>query len=50
VSGSRVPAERGELVGMVAGDDDAVTRVRPVIDLMCRETHVCGEVPAALTA
>lgn len=29
VSGSRVPAEQGELVGMLAGDDDAVADVRP---------------------
>lgn len=49
VSGSRVPAERGELVGMVAGEAEAVTRVRPVVGLMCRETHDCGPVPRALT-
>jgi 3-hydroxyisobutyrate dehydrogenase len=49
VSGSRVPAERGELVGMLAGDRAAVDRVRPLVDLMCRETHLCGRVPRALT-
>ncbi|MFB8245708.1 NAD(P)-dependent oxidoreductase [Streptomyces sp. NPDC055952] len=48
VSGSRVPAERGELVGMLAGDEDAVAAVRPLLAPMCRETFVCGPVPGAL--
>ena len=49
VSGSRIPAEQGLLVGMLAGDDDAVALVRPVVDLLCRETHLCGPVPRALS-
>ncbi|MGW0947340.1 NAD(P)-dependent oxidoreductase [Streptomyces sp. NPDC002623] len=48
VSGSRVPAERGELVGMLAGDDNAVAAVRPLLAPMCRETFGCGPVPGAL--
>lgn len=48
VSGSSVPAERGELVGMLAGDDDAVESVRPLLAPMCRETFGCGAVPGAL--
>ncbi|MFI5822371.1 NAD(P)-dependent oxidoreductase [Streptomyces rishiriensis] len=48
VSGSRVPAERGELVGMLAGDDDAVAAVRPLLAPLCRETFDCGAVPGAL--
>ncbi|MFF4275256.1 NAD(P)-dependent oxidoreductase [Streptomyces sp. NPDC001536] len=48
VSGSRAPAERGELVGMLAGDDDAVAAVRPLLTPVCRETFVCGAVPGAL--
>lgn len=48
VSGSRVPAERGELVGMLAGDGDAVGAVRPLLAPLCRETFVCGAVPGAL--
>ncbi|MEU3614550.1 NAD(P)-dependent oxidoreductase [Streptomyces sp. NPDC006872] len=48
VSGSRVPAERGELVGMLAGDEDAVAAVRPLLAPMCRETFGCGPVPGAL--
>ncbi|MFF3964497.1 NAD(P)-dependent oxidoreductase [Streptomyces griseorubiginosus] len=48
VSGSRVPAERGELVAMLAGDDDAVAAVRPLLSPMCREAFDCGPVPDAL--
>ncbi|MFF9060510.1 NAD(P)-dependent oxidoreductase [Streptomyces sp. NPDC014882] len=48
VSGSRVPAERGELVAMLAGDDDAVADVRPLLAPLCRETFACGPVPGAL--
>ncbi|MGW6731386.1 NAD(P)-dependent oxidoreductase [Streptomyces sp. NPDC055013] len=48
VSGSRVPAEQGDLVAMLAGDDDAVTAVRPILAPMCRETFDCGGVPGAL--
>ncbi|MFF1292833.1 MULTISPECIES: NAD(P)-dependent oxidoreductase [unclassified Streptomyces] len=48
VSGSRAPAERGELVGMLAGDDDAVAAVRPLLAPVCRETFECGAVPGAL--
>ncbi|MFY9784020.1 MAG: NAD(P)-dependent oxidoreductase [Acidimicrobiales bacterium] len=48
VSGSRVPAEQGELVAMLAGDPLAVESVRPLFEPMCRETVVCGVVPGAL--
>ncbi|MFI6039911.1 NAD(P)-dependent oxidoreductase [Streptomyces sp. NPDC051315] len=48
VSGSRVPAEQGQLVAMLAGDDDAVAAVRPLLDPMCREAFGCGAVPGAL--
>ncbi|WP_030322885.1 NAD(P)-dependent oxidoreductase [Streptomyces sp. NRRL B-3229] len=48
VSGSRVPAERGELVAMLAGDGDAVAAVHPLLSPMCREAFDCGPVPDAL--
>jgi 3-hydroxyisobutyrate dehydrogenase len=48
VSGSRVPAERAELVAMLAGAPDAVATARPVLAPMCRQTVVCGAVPNAL--
>lgn len=48
VSGSRGPAEAGELVAMLAGRDADVERVRPLLAPMCRETFDCGAVPGAL--
>ncbi|MFE0513939.1 NAD(P)-dependent oxidoreductase [Streptomyces sp. NPDC058964] len=48
VSGSRVPAERGQLVAMLAGDGATVAAVRPLLDPMCRDTFGCGPVPDAL--
>jgi 3-hydroxyisobutyrate dehydrogenase len=48
VSGSRVPAQRGELVGLVAGEPDAVAGVRPLLAPMCRVTVDCGAVPGGL--
>ncbi|MET8946800.1 NAD(P)-dependent oxidoreductase [Streptomyces sp. NPDC004542] len=48
VSGSRLPAERGELVVMLAGEETAVETVRPLLSPLCREAFVCGPAPAAL--
>jgi len=48
VSGSRFPAETGELVAMLAGDTDAVERARPLLEPMCREAIVIGAVPCAM--
>ncbi len=48
VSGSRVPAEAGRLVAMIAGEPDAVAEVVPVLAPMCHERIVCGAVPNAL--
>lgn len=45
VSGSRVPAQRGELVAMLAGDDDAVAEVEPLLGPMTAATFRCGAVP-----
>jgi 3-hydroxyisobutyrate dehydrogenase len=49
VSGSRIPAENGALVGMVAGDAQDVTMVREVLRPMCGTTFACGAAPGALT-
>ncbi|QMU74036.1 NAD(P)-dependent oxidoreductase [Streptacidiphilus sp. P02-A3a] len=49
VSGSRAPAEAGELVAMLAGEPSAVDAVRPLLAPVCRETVDCGPVPNALT-
>ncbi|MEU3628728.1 NAD(P)-dependent oxidoreductase, partial [Amycolatopsis coloradensis] len=48
VSGSRVPAEAGELVAMLAGDPGAITEIRELLGPMCRETVDCGPIPSAL--
>ncbi|MEU6547818.1 NAD(P)-dependent oxidoreductase [Streptomyces sp. NPDC046859] len=48
VSGSRIPAEQGRLVAMLAGESDAVATVRPLLAPMCGETFECGDVPGAL--
>jgi 3-hydroxyisobutyrate dehydrogenase len=48
VSGSRVPAQEGRLVAMLAGREEAVAAVRPLLAPMCHETFVCGPVPDAL--
>jgi 3-hydroxyisobutyrate dehydrogenase len=48
VSGSRVPAEAGQLVAMLAGDPSAVEEVRALVGPMCHETFNCGPVPNAL--
>lgn len=47
VSGSRRPAEDGQLVGMVAGGDAAVDDVLPLLAPLCATTVRCGEVPNA---
>lgn len=49
VSGSRRPAENGELVAMLAGRPETVERVQRLIAPLCAQTIPCGEVPQALT-
>lgn len=48
VSGSRTPAESGQLVAMLAGDPAAVEEIRPLLAPLCARTFVCGPVPRAL--
>ncbi len=48
VSGSRVPAEQGRLVGMLAGGPADIERIRPLLAPLCASATVCGEVPSAL--
>ena len=50
VSGSRRPAETGDLVAMLAGIDVAVVeRIETLIAPLVRHTVRCGAVPSALT-
>lgn len=48
VSGSRRPAETGQLVCMLGGDPDVVARVRSLLAPMCCKTVNCGPVGNAL--
>ena len=48
VSGSRKPAEAGQLVAMLAGEPAAAAAVRPILQPMCHESIVCGPVPNGL--
>jgi len=48
VSGSRVPAEQGSLVAMVAGQEADVATVRDLVQPMCSKTFACGHVPGGL--
>ena len=48
VSGSRGPAEAGELVGLLAGRPEVVADVAPLLAPTCREVLDCGPVPNGL--
>lgn len=48
VSGSRLPAQNGQLIALLAGEQSAVDVVRPLLRPMCRTTLDCGPVPNGL--
>jgi 3-hydroxyisobutyrate dehydrogenase len=48
VSGSRKPAEAGQLIGMIAGDAEDLEFVRELLTPICARSFVCGRVPQAL--
>lgn len=48
VSGSRGPAEAGQLVAMLAGERSAIDDLRPYLAPLCRQAVDCGAVPQAL--
>jgi 3-hydroxyisobutyrate dehydrogenase len=48
VSGSRLPAEAGTLVAMLAGKPETIASVASVFAPMCQKTFACGPVPNAL--
>lgn len=48
VSGSRRPAELGQLVAMLAGDPEDLKQAGQILQPLCRDAIVCGEVPRAL--
>jgi 3-hydroxyisobutyrate dehydrogenase len=47
VSGSKKPAEAGQLVGMLAGHAGAIETIRPLLEPVCRQSFECGSVPNA---
>ena len=48
VSGSRKPAEAGQLVGMIAGDPADIADVEPLLAPICKQVFACGPVPGGL--
>lgn len=48
VSGSRGPAEAGQLIAMLAGDSVRLARVQALLGAMCSRVVHCGQVPSAL--
>jgi len=48
VSGSRKPAEAGQLVAMIAGEGASTAAVEPLLAPMCSQRFLCGAVPNAL--
>ncbi|KAI5918071.1 putative NAD binding NADP oxidoreductase coenzyme F420-dependent [Camillea tinctor] len=48
VSGSKVPAERGELVGMLAGDRELATSLQPVVKHITTAAVYCGPIGMGL--
>jgi 3-hydroxyisobutyrate dehydrogenase len=48
VSGSKKPAEAGELVALLGGEPDTVAEIRPLLGPMCRQVLACGPVGSGL--
>lgn len=48
VSGSRGPAEKGELAAMLAGDPNTIKTIEKVIEPMTGSSTYCGPVPSAM--
>jgi len=46
VSGSRIPAEAGQLIAMLAGESASMAEVRPLLLPMCKGAISCGPVPS----
>jgi 3-hydroxyisobutyrate dehydrogenase len=48
VSGTRKPAQEASLVAIVAGQTSVIEKASGLLEPMCREVILCGEVPKAL--
>jgi 3-hydroxyisobutyrate dehydrogenase-like beta-hydroxyacid dehydrogenase len=50
VSGSKVPAEQGQLVGMMAGDSEIAEQIRPIVKPITTAAIYCGPIGSGLKA
>ncbi|CAG9974880.1 unnamed protein product [Clonostachys byssicola] len=48
VSGSKIPAEQGKLVGLMAGDQELAERVKPLIEPLTTVSVYCGPIGSGL--
>ncbi|XEV01252.1 hypothetical protein FSHL1_006539 [Fusarium sambucinum] len=48
VSGSKVPAEQGQLIGMIAGDRGVAERIMPIVEPITKDAVYCGEIGMGL--
>lgn len=48
VSGSRIPAENGELAAMLAGEVDTIEAIKLIIAPMIKSSTYCGPIPRAM--
>ncbi|CAH0047568.1 unnamed protein product [Clonostachys solani] len=48
VSGSKVPAEQGKLVGLMAGDPEVAERLKPLVEPLTTVAVYCGPVGSGL--
>ncbi|RSL37841.1 hypothetical protein CEP53_015443, partial [Fusarium sp. AF-6] len=50
VSGSKIPAEQGQLVGMMAGDPSIAEKIKPVVEPITKAAVYCGPIGSGLKA
>ncbi|KAF4451266.1 hypothetical protein F53441_5687 [Fusarium austroafricanum] len=50
VSGSKIPAEQGQLVGMIAGDPAIAEKIKPVVEPITKAAVYCGPIGSGLKA
>lgn len=50
VSGSKIPAEQGQLVGMMAGDAALCEKLKPIVEPLTKVAIYCGPIGSGLKA
>ncbi|KAH6972007.1 putative NAD binding NADP oxidoreductase coenzyme F420-dependent [Ilyonectria sp. MPI-CAGE-AT-0026] len=48
VSGSKVPAEQGQLIGMIAGDPSIAEKITPLVGPITKDAVYCGDIGMGL--